>query len=124
MIKLLIDTNIVLDLLAHREPFYKGAAGIFSLADKHKVILSVSALSFATCDYILSKSHPPQEVREILRRLKILANIFALNDKIIELALNDNAFEDVYSSTNNEHIRQLLRTCDEGYELAGSTDLR
>ncbi len=94
MTKLLIDTNIVLDLLARREPFYKGAAGIFSLADKHKVMLSVSSLSFATCNYILSKSHPPQEVREILRRLKILVKVFSLNDKIIELALNDHAFED------------------------------
>lgn len=94
MTKLLIDTNIVLDLLARREPFYNCAAQMFSLADKHKIILSVSSLSFATAYYILAKSHHPQEVRDILRRLKILVSVFSLNDKIIELALNDSAFED------------------------------
>lgn len=94
MTRLLIDTNIVLDLLARREPFYNYAAQIFSLADKHKVLLSVSSLSFATAYYILSKSLQREEVRDILRRLKILVRVFALNDKIIELALNDSAFED------------------------------
>ena len=94
MTKLLIDTNIVLDLLARREPFYNYAAQIFSLADKHKVMLSVSSLSFATAYYILSKSLQPREVRDILRKLKILVSVFALDDKIIELALNDSAFED------------------------------
>ncbi|MCK4881063.1 MAG: PIN domain-containing protein [Bacteroidales bacterium] len=94
MTKLLIDTNIVLDLLARREPFYDCAAQVFSLADKHKVMLSVSSLSFATAYYILSKSLQPREVRDILRRLKILVSVFALDDKIVELALNDSAFED------------------------------
>ena len=94
MTKLLIDTNIVLDLLANREPFYDGAAQIFSLADKHKVILSVSSLSFATFYYILSKSYQPPEVLAVLRKLKILVNVLALNEKIIELALNNDKFDD------------------------------
>ena len=94
MTKLLIDTNIVLDLLANREPFYDGAAQIFSLADKHKVILSVSSLSFATVYYILSKSYQAPEVRAVLRKLKILVNVLALNEKIIELALNNDKFDD------------------------------
>ena len=94
MTKLLIDTNIVLDLLANREPFYDGAAQIFSLADKHKVILSVSSLSFVTVYYILSKSYQPPEVLAVLRKLKILVNVLALNEKIIELALNNDKFDD------------------------------
>ena len=94
MTKLLIDTNIVLDLLARREPFYNYAAQIFSLADKRKVLLSVSSLSFATAYYILSKSLQALEVRNILRKLMILVNVCTLDDKIIELALNDSAFDD------------------------------
>jgi predicted nucleic acid-binding protein len=34
MKKILIDTNIVIDLLAKREPYYPDAAKLFSLADK------------------------------------------------------------------------------------------
>jgi len=46
MKKLFIDTNIIIDLLAQREPFYDEAAILFTLADKRKVNLSVSALTF------------------------------------------------------------------------------
>ena len=94
MTRLLIDTNILIDLLGKREPFYSCAAQLFSLADKKKVQLSVSSLSFATAYYIISKSHKSYKVREFLRKLKILVRVLALNDKIVELALNDSAFED------------------------------
>jgi predicted nucleic acid-binding protein len=56
MKKLFIDTNIVIDLLAKREPFYAEAAMLFTLADKQKVHLSVSALTFANTNYILLQS--------------------------------------------------------------------
>ena len=40
MKKLLIDTNIVIDLLAKREPGYTDAAQIFSLGDKRQIQLT------------------------------------------------------------------------------------
>ena len=94
MSKLLIDTNIVLDLLAKREPFYDGAAMLFTLADKHKIKLTVSSLTFANTNYVLSKLKSAREAREILRRFKTLVGILNLNDKIIELSLNDEGFKD------------------------------
>ena len=45
MSKLLIDTNIALDLLAKREPFHESAAQLFSLADKHKLKLTTQTLT-------------------------------------------------------------------------------
>ena len=94
MSKLLIDTNIVLDLLAKREPFYKSAAQLFSLADKQKLELSISSLTFANTNYVLSRLKTTQEAREILRRFRVLIKVLPLNDKIIDLALNDNNFKD------------------------------
>lgn len=94
MTKLLVDTNILLDLLARREPHYSGAAQIFSLADKEQVILSVSSLCFSTVYYVLSKTYHANGTLDILRRLKILVRVLSLNDKIIELALNDNTIGD------------------------------
>lgn len=41
MKKLFIDTNIIIDLLAKRDPFYDEAAMLFTLADKQKIGLSV-----------------------------------------------------------------------------------
>jgi predicted nucleic acid-binding protein len=94
MSKLLIDTNIVLDLLAKREPFYISAAQIFSLADKHKLKLTVSSLTFANTNYVLTKLKSAKEARDILRRFKILVRVLSLSDKIIDLALNDEKFKD------------------------------
>jgi predicted nucleic acid-binding protein len=94
MSKLLIDTNIVLDLLAKREPFFSSAAQIFSLADKHKLKLTVSSLTFANTNYVLSRMTSAKDARSILRRFKILVRVLPLNDKIVELALNDESFKD------------------------------
>lgn len=94
MTKLLIDTNIVIDVLALREPFYQSAAQVFSLGDKARLELSVSSLTFANTNYILSRHKSHLEAREILRRFRILVKVLPLTDKIIDLALNDRNFAD------------------------------
>jgi len=94
MKELFLDTNIILDLLANREPFYADAALLFSLADKKNVHLSVSALTFANTNYILLQSKKPDEAKQILRKLKLLVQVLSLDEKIVELALNDNDFKD------------------------------
>ncbi len=108
MNQLLIDTNVVLDLLAKRTPFYESAALIFSLADKDKLKLSISSLTFANTNYVLSRLKSPIEAREILRRFRVLVKILSLSDKIIDLALNDSKFPDFedglqyYSAIEND----------------------
>ncbi len=94
MKKLFIDTNIIIDLLAKREPFYDEAAMLFTLADKRKVSLSVSALTFANTNYILLQSKKPEEAKLILRKLKLLVQVLPLDEKIVGLSLNDNDFKD------------------------------
>lgn len=94
MKRILLDTNIIIDLLAKREPFYNDAARLFSLADKEKLNLYVSALSFANVNNILQKLLKPEDAKQILRKLKVIVRIADLNEKIISLALNDNTFKD------------------------------
>jgi predicted nucleic acid-binding protein len=94
MRRLLIDDNIVLDLLAHREFFYLEAADLFSRADLGNLKLTISSLSFANTNYILSKQKSPKEARAILRKFKVLIEILSLNEKTIELALSDDNFPD------------------------------
>ena len=53
MKKIFIDTNIVIDLLSRRDPFFKEAASLFSLADKKHIKLSVSSLTIANTSYTL-----------------------------------------------------------------------
>jgi predicted nucleic acid-binding protein len=94
MKKLFIDTNIVLDLLSRREPYYEEAANLFSLADRKIIELSISSLTIANTSYILLRQTNSTSAKEILRKLRLIINILPLDDKIIGIALNDNSFDD------------------------------
>ncbi|REE25712.1 putative nucleic acid-binding protein [Winogradskyella pacifica] len=108
MSRLLIDTNIVIDLLSKREKFYDEAADLFSRADKKELTLAISSLTFANTNYILTKLKSGKEAREILRKFKVLVEVLSLDDKITELALSDDKFPDFedglqyYSAIENQ----------------------
>jgi len=113
MIHILLDTNIIIDLLAAREPFYAEAADLFSLADKKTIKLSVSALSLANTHYILSKFTNDQEARKILRNIKVIISVLPLDDKVVDLALNSDFkdFEDgIQYFTAIENDQKLIVT--------------
>lgn len=82
-----VDTNIVIDLLQKRDEFYKEAQELFTLADRKKVKLYISALTFANTYYILSRFYSSDEAKKILSKFKVLIEVLPTTDKIIELAL-------------------------------------
>lgn len=94
--RLFLDTNVVLDLLAHRLPFYESVAKIATLADQGKVTLVVSALSYSTVNYFLSKYENYEIAQNKLRRFRVISEVSDLNEVIIDKALNANFrdFED------------------------------
>jgi len=94
MKRILIDTNIIIDLLAKREMFYEDSLRIFSLADRSEIHLAISTLSIANTYYLLNDVMKLKGARGIVRKFKVLVNSYSLDDKIIELALNDKSFKD------------------------------
>jgi len=94
--RLFLDTNVVIDLLGEREPYYDTAAKIASLADKGKIQLIVSALSYSTVYYLLSRFEDKEFVKEKIRKFKVIAETSDLTDKIIDkgLASKFSDFED------------------------------
>lgn len=87
MEKVFVDTNIVIDLLAKREPFYKDAQDLFTLSDKKEIQLQISSLSFANAYYSIVKHHKSVDAKKYLSKFKVLVEILPLEDKAIELAL-------------------------------------
>lgn len=88
MDKLFLDINVVIDLLGEREPFYNSAAKIATLADKSKAKLIVSALTYSTVFYLLSKFEGNEVVKDKLRKFKVIAETSDLTDKIIDKGLS------------------------------------
>jgi predicted nucleic acid-binding protein len=87
MENIFVDTNIVIDLLAKREPFYKDAQDLFTLSDKKEVQLFISSLTFANAYYSIVRHHKEVEAKKYLSKFKVLVTILSLEDKAIELAL-------------------------------------
>lgn len=94
MKKVFVDTNIVIDLLARRKPYYEEAAILFSLADNKVIELSISSLTVANTSYTLFHQLNSTKTKSILRKLRLIVNILPLDDKIVGLALNDETFTD------------------------------
>ena len=94
MKKIFVDTNIVIDLLSRRDPFFEEAAELFSLADKKQVELSVSSLTIANTSYALLRQMDSNKAKLVLRKLRLILKVLPLDDKIIGLALNDETFSD------------------------------
>ncbi len=107
MDRILVDTNIVIDLLAKRGEFVSEAQELFTLSDKRKVKLFVSSLTFANTHYILSQGLKIQDARKHLRRFKVLVEVLPMDDKIIDLSLDSDFadFEDAiqyYTAVEND----------------------
>jgi len=92
--RVFVDTNVIIDLLAKRQPFYVESQKIFSLSDTKQIELFISSLSLVKTHYILNDVMKIKDARLILGKFKVLVKSNALSDKIIELALNDTKFKD------------------------------
>lgn len=84
---LFLDTNVMLDFIGNREPFYDDMEKILSLADMNKVALVVSALSYATVYYLQSKYEDQKSLREKLRKFKVIAQTADLTSTVVDKGL-------------------------------------
>ncbi len=83
----------MLDLLSERKPFYEAIAKIATQAEKGKLILFVSPVSFAIVNYFLAKFESPEIARIKLRKFKIICEVSFINDQVVEKSLNS-SFKD------------------------------
>lgn len=107
--KLFWDTNVMLDFLGERDPFYISAAKIATLADKRKITVIVSALSYATISYFLTKYEGLEKTKDKLRKFKVISEICELDELIIEKGLNSD-FSDFEDSL--QYFSALRTECD------------
>ena len=73
--KVLIDTNIILDVLCKRPDFYKDSAKVFKLCEVKRISGVISALSITNIMYILRKELDSEKTKEILDNLSLIFSI-------------------------------------------------
>ena len=96
MIRVFLDTNIQVDLIADRKPFSKHAIEIFKYAEELKVQLFTSSHSIATTHYLLKKYVDEKELRAILANLLEFLEVIPVDLDVLKKGLRSNHkdFED------------------------------
>ena len=87
-IKALIDTNVLLDHLAHRDGFCQDAAAIFSMVDEGQLTGIVSSLSIVNCAYVLPKHYSGEAVLEQIKTMLRMFTISNIDASVLEQAAN------------------------------------
>lgn len=106
MIKVFVDSDIILDLLAKREPHYNHAAKLFTLIDRKKIKAFTSPIVFANLHYLLKKETSNNIALNNLRKLKTMLVILPMDERVIDQSLNSEFkdFEDsiqYFTAVNN-----------------------
>jgi predicted nucleic acid-binding protein len=95
-----VDSDIILDLIAKREPFYIHSAKLFTLIDSRKIKAFTSPLVFANLHYLLKKYRSNSFALQSLRKLKSFLNILPIDSRVVEQALNSE-FKDFEDALQN-----------------------
>ena len=93
--KVLIDTNVLIDYIAEREPYFQDARQILISCFKNEVDGCIAAHSVSNIFYILRKDIPEAERRSILKKLCIITTVINLDKQKLIKALNNAAFSDM-----------------------------
>ncbi|HZY37616.1 MAG TPA: PIN domain-containing protein [Mucilaginibacter sp.] len=96
MRSLFIDSDILLDLILKRNPFYEWALGLFFLIDEKKYSGCTSVHSLLNVHYIAKKTVGEKSARASIKLLSNKINIVQENLSIVEKALESDIsdFED------------------------------
>jgi predicted nucleic acid-binding protein len=89
-----VDTNVLLDVLAHRQPFYAHSVGVWTLAEQGRVRGFVSAISFNNIYYVARKLQTRQAVNRMMAFLRDTFELVPLDKQILDQAI-DADFEDL-----------------------------
>lgn len=86
--KLLLDTNVVLDVLAAREPFLKASAQTLALVEQGKVKGFIAAHSVTTIHYLLSKHLSRKRAQAAIVQLLNVLQVAPVDQGVILQALS------------------------------------
>lgn len=82
-LRVLVDTNVVLDLILNREPFVEDAIQLFALGEAGHLELLLSTDAVTTIFYIVSKNRDASAAQEAIARLLRIMSLAVLDEAAI-----------------------------------------
>jgi len=110
--KLFIDSDIILDIVLKREPFFSDSQRMLILIERNYFSGFTSSLIIANCYYIISSNRDKKTALKTISKIRSILNILPFTDKEIGESLNSSIkdFEDgvQYFIALNNGINNLI----------------
>lgn len=100
-ISVLLDVNVLLDVLAAREPFFATAASVWALVETGRIKGLVAAHSLTTLHYLLTRYASRKRSRSAVRDLLRMFTVAEVDEEVLRTALELDwkDFEDAVQAT-------------------------
>lgn len=95
-VRVLLDTNVLLDVLLDRQPWAEDASAILTLADRGEVTGLACAISFTTVFYVMRKEIGAAEARSGVSQLLGVLDVAPVGRAVLDRAVQADVadFED------------------------------
>ena len=105
--KVLIDTNVILDVLCKRQDFFEDSSMVMKYCEVDKIDGVISALSIPNIIYIMRKELDAEKTKDIIEKLQLIFTVADLKADDIKkaLSLDFNDFEDALQSACASRIK-------------------
>ena len=104
-----LDTNILMDILANRQPFYKSSSEVYKIGLSKKIIFYTSSNTISTLHYLLKKFVSEDKIRDALDEITDIVKIIPVDLNIVKKSLKSNHkdFEDAIQIVSAQSINDM-----------------
>ena len=106
--KILIDTNVLIDYLSGRKPYFAYADEIIKLCRDSKITGYMAAHSVPNIFFILRKEYNAEERRTMIKSLFDILSVSGIDEKTLLAALNRENFKDFEDCLQDECAVEVL----------------
>jgi predicted nucleic acid-binding protein len=100
MKKILADSDVIIDLLTQREPFFEDIKAIFQLAMEKKLKIHISAVTVVNVNYIIEKGESSTKALHKIKLLLKMADVLDVRKTTIKKAITS-GFKDFGDAVQN-----------------------
>jgi len=103
-LRVLFDTNIILDVLLNRKKFVELSANIVGMVESNNIDGYLCATTITTLDYLISKAINRKQAKIEIKKLLTIFRIAEVNSIVLELSVNSKFgdFEDAVQYYSGE----------------------
>jgi predicted nucleic acid-binding protein len=111
-VKVLLDTNIILDVALERQPFLGASEQILVFAEQGQIEGYISASTFGDLYYVIRKNKGRESALDFLRNISCFCQVATVDQSAISMALvtNFRDFEDAiqHSTAVVNHLEAVV----------------